>query len=97
MTKQFECSMCGKTYPELDENDECDNCQSRTYNEWDDDYLYQSNFSGTVKCAECDTVFDVDGFVWEYRLRHSRKDENGNYLGWNCDRCADLIEAGMGY
>lgn len=45
-----------------------------------------------IKCAECGEVVKVYGQVWRYRLKGAERDQDGNCLGWNCDRCADRIE-----
>jgi len=50
-----------------------------------------------IKCSSCGEVVRVYGQVWRFRLRHSDRDPQGNYLGWNCDPCADRIEGGYGY
>lgn len=50
-----------------------------------------------IKCGSCGEVVRVYGQIWRFRLRHSKKDSHGNYLGWNCDCCADRIEAGYDY
>ena len=48
-----------------------------------------------IRCSTCGKVVNVgSGFVWTHRLRNSEKDEKGNYLGWNCNWCADRIESG---
>ena len=46
----------------------------------------------SIKCSSCGDIVGVGGKVWHFRLRHSERDSDGNYLGWNCDRCADRIE-----
>ena len=47
-----------------------------------------------IYCEGCDQVIRVYGKIWEHRLRYAHQDEKGNYLGWNCDSCADTIESG---
>ena len=44
-----------------------------------------------ILCFGCGNVVKVGGRVWAFRLRHSERNANGEYLGWNCDRCADAI------
>lgn len=54
-------------------------------------------FKAKILCGRCGRVIAIYGRVWQFRLRHSKKDEKGHYLGWNCDRCADAIERGGDY
>lgn len=83
-----------------------------TMDEWDqlspdeqDWYLEGSSFTALIKCGRCGRVIEVGGAVWKSRLRGSHPvevedDETGEkfvaHLGWNGDRCADIIE-GVGY
>lgn len=55
-------------------------------------YRNYYNRAMKIRCAECGQVVKFSGQVWRYRLRHSKKDASGCYLGWNCDPCADRIE-----
>ncbi len=50
-----------------------------------------------ILCSGCGNVVSVAGKIWAFRLRHSRRNENGHFIGWNCDRCADAIESGSDY
>jgi len=49
-----------------------------------------------IFCSRCQKVINVFGKIWTFRLRNSKQDEKGNYIGWNCDNCADMIENGGG-
>jgi len=99
------CECCGREFfPEvLDDYNECPDC-ARENSEYarvldceECPELQYANFEAKIKCGECDNIKTVGGFIWYYRLCSSKTDKNGNYLGWNCDMCADRIEAGMGY
>jgi hypothetical protein len=49
-----------------------------------------------IKCERCGRVVKVSGYVWRHRLSFNpNQDEDGNYLGWHCDRCAEAIESGI--
>ena len=50
-----------------------------------------------ILCGRCGKVVRVAGYIWKFRLRNSKQDAKGNYLGWNCDYCADAIEQGSDY
>ena len=52
-----------------------------------------------ILCARCGRVVRVGGVVWKHRLRFPYATQNGKgqYLGWNCDACADAIESGSDY
>jgi hypothetical protein len=54
-----------------------------------------------IRCSGCGKVVKVTGRIWQFRLdplrREQKLDEQGNYLGWNCDNCADAIEYGSEY
>lgn len=54
-------------------------------------------FKAKILCSGCGRAVSVAGRVWAFRLRHNKKNEKGQHLGWNCDRCADNIEYGGGY
>lgn len=56
-------------------------------------------FKATILCSRCDRIIKVAGVVWGHRLRfpYAKKNNKGDYLGWNCDRCADAIEMGLDY
>lgn len=48
-----------------------------------------------ILCSRCNRVVRVGGREWQHRIRYARLDARGNYLGYNCDDCADHIEAGI--
>lgn len=50
-----------------------------------------------IQCGRCGRVVRVAGKVWQFRLRHSARNDKGHYLGWNCDTCADAIECRADY
>ena len=72
-----------------------------------EDYLRDADFTDQIKCGRCGRIIEVGGHVWKLRLRRSRpvvvEDERTGeavvaHTGWNCDRCADIIEGvGFGY
>ncbi len=102
MTEQFECETCNDWFDDdkLNNNGDCSNCaqiNSMQPDWWEEDYHMQSNFKATVQCSECGDTFSVAGYVWEFRLKSARLNGFGHFIGWNCDRCADLIESGRGY
>jgi len=97
------CDCCKAEVKEVDGLGECEECareneqMARAMDYGDCPELMYADFEARIKCGECEQVKTVGGFIWYHRLSSSRTDEQGNYLGWNCDRCADRIEAGMGY
>jgi len=48
-----------------------------------------------IRCDRCGRAVSVGGRVWGHRLRNSERNNRGEYLGWNCDNCADEIEMGI--
>lgn len=50
-----------------------------------------------IFCGRCERVISVTGRVWAHRLRWSKRNDKGQYLGWHCDRCADAVECGADY
>jgi len=100
---QVTCECCGENFDKLDDYGECKQCAkentelARVMDLEEFPELEFTSFEAKIICGECGNIKTVGGYIWHHRLSSSRKDNNGNYLGWNCDRCADRIEAGMGY